>query len=263
MAEASPAAADDNRQSARPASYFDLMDALAAEGCAICRLAVAASERYLDDWIYETFTDVGNRDALVKAGGFCTTHTWALAEPRAAFQVAVAYRSVLLAAVQAGAVESATPEGQGGAGGHWAWWQRLFGQEGSSDRGTGASAARDAAARWHACPACRARIEQEDRILAAFAKTCGEPDLQAAFGRSSGFCLIHFRAARRACAAAQPAQVVTWLDEAQRACLQRMVAQLDELIRKHDYRFSDEPQGEEMRSWRLAAELVAGRRGMW
>jgi hypothetical protein len=53
----------------RPPGYFDLVDAFAQPGCAVCRLALSASERYLDTWAYETFTDGGNRDALVRQGG--------------------------------------------------------------------------------------------------------------------------------------------------------------------------------------------------
>lgn len=34
--------------------------------------------------------------------------------------------------------------------------------------------------------------------------------------------------------------------------------EVKELVRKHDYRFEDESQGEEMTSWRRAAELCAG-----
>jgi hypothetical protein len=38
---------------AHPAGYFDLMEAFAQSGCALCRLALAASERHLDNWAYE------------------------------------------------------------------------------------------------------------------------------------------------------------------------------------------------------------------
>jgi len=263
MAEAVPAAGDGDRRLRHPASYFDLLEALNREGCAICRLAVAATDRYLDNWVYEAFTDSGNRELLVRAGGFCTTHTWAVARPHATFQLAVAYRSVLLAAAQVRAIGSAEESGREGVMGRRGWWQRLFGCRRHTGQRAGAAAEREAAARWRICPACYIRMEQEDRVLMAFAQTCGEPEVQEAFMHSSGFCLIHFRAARRACAAMQPASVLAWLDEAQRTCIQRIVAQLDELIRKHDYRFSDEPRGEEVHAWRLAAELVAGCRGMW
>jgi hypothetical protein len=55
-----------------------------------------------------------------------------------------------------------------------------------------------------------------------------------------------------------PGEWLPLLRQAQLACLQRLDAQLSELIRKHDYRFKDEAKGPEMVSWKRAAGLVAG-----
>ena len=46
--------------------------------------------------------------------------------------------------------------------------------------------------------------------------------------------------------------------QAQLACLRRLDEHLQELIRKHDYRFKDEARGAEMSSWKRAAGIVAG-----
>ena len=43
--------------------------------------------------------------------------------------------------------------------------------------------------------------------------------------------------------------------------MQRFLDEVQELVRKHDYRFSNEPQGEEMSSWRRAALLLVGNPG--
>ena len=43
--------------------------------------------------------------------------------------------------------------------------------------------------------------------------------------------------------------------------MQRLEAQLSELIRKHDYRYKDEKRGAEMTSWQRAAGLVSGEEG--
>jgi hypothetical protein len=40
--------------------------------------------------------------------------------------------------------------------------------------------------------------------------------------------------------------------ETQKNALRRLTDRLAELARKHDYRFRDEPRGEEMTSWREA-----------
>jgi hypothetical protein len=44
--------------------------------------------------------------------------------------------------------------------------------------------------------------------------------------------------------------------------MRRVLDEVEELVRKHDYRFRDEPQGDEMTSWRRAAELCAGQPGV-
>jgi len=50
--------------------------------------------------------------------------------------------------------------------------------------------------------------------------------------------------------------------ECQQVCMQRTLEEVQELIRKHDYRFGDEARGQEMTAWRRAAELCAGNPGV-
>jgi hypothetical protein len=244
----------------RPPGYFDLLDAFAQPGCAVCRLALSASERYLDTWAYETFTDGGNRDALVRQGGFCTLHTWALAQRGAAFALAVAYRSILGDRLVALAARGRGSEGHRAA--RTSWWHRLVGHQSHRRQDVTHADAR-AAGRWRTCLACRARDDTTQRDSAAFVHSATDATFLDAFSHSSGLCLIHWSTVCAACETQLPAPVVRALAERQQACWAHAVGELDEMIRKHDYRFRDEPSGEEMRSWQLAAELVAGRRGVW
>ena len=52
------------------------------------------------------------------------------------------------------------------------------------------------------------------------------------------------------------------LREVQRACLESLLAELSEFIRKHDYRFTGEGMGAEGTSWIRAVEMVAGKQGI-
>ena len=66
--------------------------------------------------------------------------------------------------------------------------------------------------------------------------------------------------------AGRPAQY-SWkqlrsLLECQQVCMQRTLEEVQELIRKHNYRFGDEARGQEMTAWRRAAELCAGNPGV-
>jgi hypothetical protein len=48
------------------------------------------------------------------------------------------------------------------------------------------------------------------------------------------------------------------LIDAQQSMWQELVEQLSEAIRKNDWRFRDEPQGDEMSAWLKAIAVLAG-----
>ncbi len=76
--------------------YHELLEALQAGGCAICRLARRASDSYLHALIYEGVTDVKLREALRDARGLCHRHAWRLGHQRGAvLGTAIVYRDVV------------------------------------------------------------------------------------------------------------------------------------------------------------------------
>ncbi|HEV2654070.1 MAG TPA: hypothetical protein VGT82_03900, partial [Ktedonobacteraceae bacterium] len=78
------------------------------------------------------------------------------------------------------------------------------------------------------------------------------------FAASDGLCLEHFRLSSELKMSDTPGDWLPLLRQAQLGCLQRLDAQLGEMIRKHDYHFKDEARGPEMLSWKRAAGIVAG-----
>ncbi len=103
------------------------------------------------------------------------------------------------------------------------------------------------------CPACTERDETARAAIGILAQGFSDPEIRRRFEASDGLCRDHFEWARAAWGA-RPAG----LEAAQAACLARLVGQLDELIRKHDYRFSDEPVGEEGDSALRGIAAVSG-----
>lgn len=244
------------------ARHHELFDALAQPGCAICRLAAAATDRYLSAWIYEVFSDMGNRMRLIEAHGFCTLHTWAIAASHAAFQLAVAYETIVDAVLR-NPSEHLTSDAHASGASWQRWWQRvLVGSRGMPERDATQALEGAVADRRHSCPACQVRADTERSLLGAITELAADDAFRQVFAASDGFCLWHFRAVHAALAT-HSADAANWLADAERTCLERVAGSLKEMIRKHDYRFRSEPQGDEMQSWRLAAELVAGRRGLW
>jgi hypothetical protein len=105
---------------------------------------------------------------------------------------------------------------------------------GSEDSGAG---------RGGLCPACHTQRESEDRYLEALlASLTVDEDTQRAFDASHGLCYRHAAAAvRRGGPAAE--RVV---EQTRRATL-ALIGSLDEVIRKEDYRFRDEPRSDDER----------------
>lgn len=219
--------------------YDRLTEACRQEGCILCRLTQESTQRYLDMWKYELFTDVGIREGLRRSQGFCNTHTWQLVDMGANIQLAQAYRDILSDAAE-------QLEGKGSlaeAPVHKSLLQRWLEPK-----------------REHApCPACHYKEQALLRLIPSLRQALLDSSFHTQFSASDGLCLDHFRLACQLRLPGTPAE--DWLGllrSAQLACLKRLDSELGELIRKHDYRFKDEAQGSEMLSWKRAAGLVAG-----
>jgi hypothetical protein len=106
------------------------------------------------------------------------------------------------------------------------------------------------------CPMCETRDDSSGRAIDTLLSHIEEEALGASFVASDGLCAAHFgqamtvRGARR--------EALEALSAAQDQCLQRLQGQLDELIRKFDYRFRHEVRGEESTSWIRAVATISG-----
>ncbi|QBD79047.1 hypothetical protein EPA93_24900 [Ktedonosporobacter rubrisoli] len=221
----------------RTQEYQTLLYACQQEGCPICRLLQESTQRYLRAWQYEHFTDVGIREELRRTRGFCHTHTWQLVHLGAALPIAQAYRDIIsdiIEQLQSGQHEVQPPSGS--------LLRRFFEAKQEASR----------------CPACQQQRKAEERYISSLRQALLDEAFYAQFTESQGLCLPHFQLASTLKLSSTPGDWLARLRKAQLSCLQRLDGQLGELIRKHDYRFKDEPRGPEMKSWQRAAGLVAG-----
>lgn len=230
--------------------YFELRETLENTGCPICFLVHKAVQRAIESLAYEYANDYQTQNALRKARGFCNEHAWQLADlPGVALDVAILSRATLLEleAVLKRYVsdESAAPS----------LWQRLR----PSRAGDAAALAAELAPQGP-CPLCQIRSETESQYLGLLLEHLHEPEMHNALERAGGLCWPHFRLALQ-----QPASSadVRPLMEIQRRTTVRLLAELGELIRKYDYRFSEEEAGEERDSWLRANAFISGKRGLW
>jgi hypothetical protein len=215
--------------------YHELLEALQTGECPLCNLARRASNSYLHALIYEGVTDVKVREELREARGLCHRHAWRMAGQRGSvLGTAIIYRDVINTLVRTLEAGEGSPT-------------RLFGRrEGGLQRALSAS---------QTCPACVLERDSEQRSAKILLRHLEDEAIAAEYLRGSGLCLPHLEislahAGQTASRTLATLQASTW---------SRLRDQLDELIRKHDYRFRQEPvSADESVSWQRAVAAGAG-----
>lgn len=217
----------------RDAAAFEVREALGESGCVVCRLSLRSVSRLIRSIAYEQVNDLSLREQLRRAAGFCNAHAYQwLAEARSVLGTALIYRDVLNASLA-----------------------EMDSRRGGRLRGLLGGGQPEAS-----CPLCAAQADSEVRYLDTLLSVVSpEPSVVDA---SDGLCRRHTLAALRMGGAGAEALV-----QRTRVVVGQMLAELDEVIRKEDYRFRDEPRTDAERSvpsravaWASGAEgLVADR----
>ena len=228
------------------------------EGCPVCSVVLEYLERSIDNWEYEGFSDVQHRHELIHSRGFCPLHTWQLAQRSNAFRLGLIYTEILtdveqkldqdyrrLAATDdtASKRESVLKR----------WRRRWFHPKNEAPTNVNA--------RFDQCPFCRTRSNVEQRLVSTLVQQLRAEEMRLLLSQSTGLCLLHLAQARHQAEVEEPTVLRHVLD-CQLTCTRRVLEEVRELVRKHDYRYSDEPRGNEMTSWRRGAELCAGNPGV-
>jgi hypothetical protein len=210
--------------------YFAVLDALeTSKGCVLCALEVQAMGRYFDSLLSENVNNPDIRRELLRSGGYCARHTRWVLEKRDPLGTAIIYRD------QA----ASFAESLGGGKPHVR----------KSVRGSPGAGRPQ-------CPGCIEQTAARKRYVEVL---CGglaaDDDFRSAFVSSAGLCRPHLAYVIEKAADSDDVEFVI---DAERAKMRSLVAELDEFIRKQDYRFAGEAIGAEADSWRRAAEMIAG-----
>lgn len=223
-------------QSARDTAVYELRDALTEPGCPICLLALRSVGRFIQATAYDRVTDVDLRAHLRAARGFCGVHAYRwLREARNVLGTAQIYRDIIKAA---SADDLSSPAIAAG----WERLKRLAGRPAEITRPT-----------TQTCLACDAQHEAEDRYLDALeAFLHSQPGAREAFEASDGLCLPHIQRADAGGSRGRQREV---LSGRARRRAESLMAMLDEVIRKEDYRFRHEERTADER--RATADAVA------
>jgi Family of unknown function (DUF6062) len=218
----------------KDAIYFELLEALTAGGCALCRLTYKAADSYINALLYEGVVDVPIRDALRSARGLCHRHAWQMAGKRGSvLGTAVIYRDVVNTLARVLHEEAVASRG----------W-----------RGSREALVRSLAPKAR-CPACTLAEDAEQRAARTLLRHLASTEIAAAYAAAGGLCLPHFQVVLSHAGSGPARTLAQWQEDA----FARLRDELDELIRKHDHRFRGEPiTEEEAASWKRAVAAIAG-----
>jgi hypothetical protein len=217
---------------------FDLQDAFAEPGCPVCRLTLTAVSRYIATVDYELANDPEYRERILPAWGFCSLHAHQWLREGHILGVALVYGHVL---------HNVRPVINDA--GSRATWRPLRSRRENRLRPT------------DRCRICTHRDEVERSIVVTLGEGLAGSDAEfsTAFARSDGLCLSHLRLALDILS---DAAVSAKLREATLNHQERLAGHLREIVRKHDYRFREEPSGEERGAAVRVVEHVVGLPGI-
>lgn len=226
--------------------YFELLEAQRMAGCSICRLTQRHVERYLDALLYEAVLDEGLRERLRRSRGFCQEHAAMLrAKPGRSLGIALIYASVLeeivrrLEALEQPRLKRA-PYG------------RLR-------RAKVGHPLEEALAAEAPCPACQVRDQAARDYLAQLVAALEEEAFREAYAAGDGLCLAHLT---QAVALSHDEKALERLLQPQLERYHRLLEEVDEFIRKADYRFREEALGPEGDVWLRVLNAFAGGAGL-
>ncbi len=235
----------------RTMSFYDVRDALTQPGCAVCRLKTDSADRFLDSLLWESVNDPEMRHEIRQAQGFCHEHAWGLIRNGASLGVAIIMRDVLQSVLNS--MEDAQFQALPSLSLRRARESLAPGQPAAATAELVAQLSPQAK-----CPACAQAEKMETIYLSTLLDhLLGEEGLLAAYESSDGLCLPHFR---QALTCVHDEEVFEALVNAQRAIWEQLLGHLSEAIRKSDYRFRDEPRGEESGAWLRAITALVGTR---
>jgi len=216
-----------------------LRETMEVWGCPLCHLSQQAEETFVRSLSYERVLDLKTRAVLQSSHGLCAAHSrmW-LHIKGGSLGVAIVYRDVLRHLIEAG--ESATEPARG------------FRRRRSSLDGFAAYLSPE-----EPCPACEIGAATVERFGRLLLEDIEDPDLQALLVSCGGLCVPHLQVVLNNCKATAKAraslvgvQLVAW---------QQLLLDLDEFIRKNDYRFCDEVLTEgEGTAWRRVIHVLVG-----
>lgn len=232
----------------KPTSYYALIEAFPAAGCAVCKLLLRDVDRYLDSVLYEYVLEPDTHKAFRAMRGLCNTHSWQLTHTRGnAVGIAVLYKAVVDEVLKEIARVPVKPEQRRGLARHF------------TSAAADGSALSEALDPHEPCRACQLINSSETSYLNVFSEHISEQKFWAAYSASHGLCLPHLRMTLKLLKPPALRQVV----DVQREIWERAKAELDLFQDRHKHENQGDTMGTEVDSWTRAIGYMAGENGVF
>ena len=219
---------------------YSLLEACRAPGCPVCRLEQRAVERYLDNKFYESVNSSAWRDELRQSLGFCQEHTWLAVNGRLgdALGFSIISRDLVNSILrQLNDEASSLPT----SGRRTSMLKQILYALTPRKR----------------CPVCEHRDETTRRVLSVIAEELDQPNMTDALESSDGLCLPHLRLLLEHVKDVSNCETLITIH---REKLENLRAELDEFIRKSEYKAVKESFGPEGNAWLRAVSMLTGSR---
>ena len=212
--------------------YFELVEALErSKGCALCAMRKRSTRRYAETLLYENINDPQFRRRLRDARGFCKPHAKDILECGDGLSAAILYQDQVEDTLQ--------------------FLARLEGM-------TRRALRKKARAEWirhEPCPLCEHEEETDIMRIETLRNHLDDPELRQALEKGPGFCVPHLIPTLERL---KDPEHRRYVERLHREKLSRLLDELHEFIRKHDYRHTHESYGREADSWQRAPRMLLG-----
>jgi len=212
--------------------YYEMIEAFrTARTCPLCFLEERDAHRYMENLLYEKVNSVALRGKLIRSRGFCRRHAHMLLEFGNGLGTAILYRDQVRAFLDF-LKDRTKPTAR--------ITKRTIPESWSHDS---------------LCPACTALARMRQVYLNTFLEWINDDNFRAALEQSNGLCVPHLLLILRK---TRDPSLHKYLIAEHIEKYSALLKELNEYIRKTDYRYKHEKRGREKDAWKRAVNLLAG-----
>ena len=228
----------------------DLLEACHQTGCPVCRLEQRSLERYIENLFYASVNDIKTRERLRASLGFCRDHARLIMERKLgnALGFAIIYNDVITNILR-GIENDDAPQNA----------RPLSGLLKQMPQQVSALVQRivyTLSPHKH-CIVCQQQDKTLHNILSFLGEGLNNSDVIMALQGSDGLCIPHLK---KTFESVRDLETGNLLLSIHREKLESLRGELEEFIRKNDYRFKEEGFGAEGNSWQRAVNKITGDR---